>query len=200
MVCQSNKRKSKPTGEKHSLGPPTNSNGMGTRTIYPSVTTLSQLNDNNKIKQVCQLMDLGAFPTMLMAVASPRSATHPECAARWSPIGSRYRCIVDFSFTYMAQQHQPAAGHANGFQWAANPPKSAPSSGPKFTKRGEDLLPPGLPSCQISSPCIKPRWRYRLQKSCGHGYKRTNSKQYSAYWHCGVKRRKRETWKQLYME
>jgi len=44
---------------------------------------------------------------------------------KWSPARSRHRCIIDFSVTYAGEQHRPATGHVNGFQWAANPPKLA---------------------------------------------------------------------------
>ena len=87
------------------------------------------MNCDGILQQVRQLFGrLPHFPAMPMAVASPQSATRPAatrpaCLARQSPARSRHRCIIDFSVAKAGEQHRPAAGHANGFQQAANPSK-----------------------------------------------------------------------------
>jgi len=96
---------------------------------------------------VRQLFGLPRVPAMLMAVASLQSdmrpaATSPVCLTRLSPAAaSLASSITDFSVTHATVQHWRAAGNANGFQQAANPPKSAPCSLQKFAEEGEDLLP-----------------------------------------------------------
>ena len=91
--------------------------------------------------------------------------------ARLSPARSRHRCIIDFSVTSRMWGSsigpQPATLMIfNGQQ----PTISAPFSESKFTKRG-DLLPPGLPPCQISSPCVNHTSEISLTKACGQTQK-----------------------------
>ena len=100
-----------------------------------------------------------------MAVASPQSATRPaatrpSCLARRSSARSRHRCIIDFSFTSCMWKSstgpQPTTLMVFNI-WAANPPKVPLSLG-QSSPIGEKICnPPGLPPCQISSPCVNPR-------------------------------------------
>ena len=128
-----------------------------------------------------------------IAVASPQSATRPAatrpaCLTRRSPACSSHRWVIDFPLTYAAQQRRPAAGHAMVFIGQQIHPQSVPFPGPKLTK-GEKILyhPNSIPHCQISSPCIKPRRRYRLQKILRTELQTVNDMPRDAYRHCGVK-------------
>ena len=128
-------------------------------------------------EQVCQLSRLAYIPTCR---STQRWLTRCSVVTRHRPLCHTWlatvQCIIALCFRALGAN--PWAKIHQNRSWPATHP--------------------GLPSCQFSSPCVNPRWRYPLQKICGQTKKERNEQQMiypqHAYQHMGIILESRWSW------